>query len=404
MQQEERPTAIFRVLRRPRDEAQLTQLLAAVAGADDDVGGALARAFVSATSEAHASEREALGNIPERLRCRPEAALRSPSGDHHGRVDLRFDDEAREFTLLAELKLHSGYGDRQVERYQDALADLPTGRRAALIAVTRNVPGAGEPPPGTPQWLGSVRWTDVFDALWALPIKDDELRAQWRSLLSVIDEQGDFGVKSLSREEVEGWAAYVKTREKLERLIDDVAPPALEHLRGLLAAREAWSDTAPEATAELYRRGKEQKVPYPTQKTVQARFIIPPTDRHERLRIQFLGGLDEPYFTVEARRYGAPSLLAGKADGSEKFVDAVRSLTRAEPGFDTDERTYVAKVRPAHEWLTGAEGMSIGDALLDHIKTDLETLVESGILDPDSGFDADVGRTAEDDEKPTDEE
>jgi hypothetical protein len=396
-------TAILRVLRRTRDEAQLTQLLAAVAGDDEHVAGKLAGLLVQATRDAYVEQRRALGEVPERLRCRPEATLRAlAEKKDHGRIDLRFDDAARDFTLLAELKLHSPYGDDQVDRYKAALDDLPLDRRSGLVAVTRNVPGVGEPKPGTRGWLGSLRWTDIYDGLLALPIRDAELRSQWRLLLGVIDEQGDFGVKELSREEIEAWAAYVATREKLERLIEDLAPKGLEHLQGRLAARAAWADTPAERTASLHTRGREQKVPYPTQTTVQARIKVP-AEGDERVRIQFLGGFDQPYFTVEARRNGAPALLAGKAEGHQKFSAAVRWLTNSERGFNTDERHYISHVHPPGDWLDIPDDRAIGDALLECISADLDTLVESGILDPDSGFAADRGGTDEGDDQPEDE-
>ena len=394
-------TAILSVLRKPGDEVQLTQLLAAVAKDDEEVAGHLARVLVRAAP--HAGQREALGDVPARLRCRAEATLNAPGHDDHGRVDLRFDDGARDFTLLAELKLHSGYGDDQIRRYHDALDDLPEDRRAAVVAVTRNVPGVGEPAADTARWLGSLRWTEIYEELLKLPIKDRELGAQWRLLLRIIDEQGDFGVKELDRNEVAGWAAYVRTREKLERLVEDLAPKALERLQELLAQRVAWEGTPKEKTADLSRRGKEMKIPYPTQKTVQARFLIPSNGGQERLRIQFLGGFDEPLFTVEARRYGASTLLAGKAPGSEKFVAAVNSLANADHPFQTDDRSYVSHVHGPDSWLEPSDGKGIGDALLDLVTEDLKLLCGSGILDPDSGFEADVGRIDDTDEEAADE-
>lgn len=392
-------TAILRVLRKPRDEAQFTQILAAVAASNDEIAGCIARMLVAAAP--HAAQREALGYVPSNLRCRPEATLTALSGDRHGRVDLRFDNEAHGFTLFAELKLHSAYGPDQVQRYSNALADLPADRRSALVAVTRNVPGVGEPTVDQPQWLGSLRWTDIYDELAALDIKDRDLRSQWRLLLAIIDEQGDFGVKQLDRQDIVAWAAYVKTREKLEFLIADLAPKALEQLQMLLMGREAWAGSPREQTADLYRRGKDKKVPYPTQKTVQARILIP-AGSGERLRIQFLGGLDRPYFTVEARRYGMSALMADEAPGAAKFKAAVNRLTHSERAFDTDGRTYVAHVHPPDRWLDHADGKSIGEALLELITDDVRLLVESGILDPDSGFEADTGHLDAPDEQPVD--
>lgn len=395
--------AIMRVLRRPRDEAQLTQLLAAVAGDDEEVASKLAQALVSAAPEENAAQVAALGAVPSRLGCSAEETLRALAGGRHGRVDLRFDDDAGDFTLLAELKLHSAYGSDQVERYRRALRELPADRTAALIAVTRNVSGIGEPGPATEQWLGSVRWTKIYDQLLELPIKDDLLRSQWRMLLEIISEQGDFGVEELNRTNVEGWAAYVRTREALGRLIDDLAPKALEHLQELLSARDAWAGASAEKVARLVTRGHEKKVPHLTQTTVQARFAIPGGGDQERLRIQFLGGFEQPYFTVEARRYGAPALLAGCDAEAQKFATAVKALTSPQQGFVTDKRTYVAHLHEPELWLYDLGEKTTGEALLGIIEADLTTLVKSGILDPASGFDADVGKTPADDEEAVEE-
>lgn len=400
---EDSSTALLRVLRRTRDETQLTQLLAAIAS-DDDVAAELARMFVAAAP--NEAQREALGEVPSVLHCRQEASLKSATGDGLGRVDLRFDDDVGEFTLLVELKLHSAYGTDQVERYREALRGLPRDRRAALLSVTRNIPGVGEPPADTEKWLGSLRWTDIYSPLRELNIKNKDLAQQWRLLLGLIYEQGDFGVTELDRAEVEGWSAYARTREKLERLIEDLAPKALEELQGLLAHRDVWREMAPEGIATLQTRGQVRKVAFPTKTTVQTRFSIPAAEGHERLRIQFLGGYDTPAFSVEARRSGAAELLSGQANllpsqaGAEKFANALRSLR--EDGFKTDERSYVARTHGANEWLYGSDaGTTVGERLLELISRDLYLLAHSGILDPDSGFAADRGQVVEE-EQPVD--
>lgn len=207
-------------------------------------------------------------------------------------------------------------------------------------------------------------------------------------------------MKELHRAEVEGWSAYVRTRRKLGGLIEGLAPKALEQVQALLVGREAWNGQSGEQVAELRTRGKERKVRLPTQTTVQARFNIPSAEGHERLRIQFLGGFDVPCFTVEARRNGAAALLAGCLPGSEKFTTAVKTLTR-EHGFKSNERSHVAAVHGPDEWLDSDGERTVGERLLDLIEQDLTLLVDSGILDPDSGFDADHGRDV-DDEEPLD--
>lgn len=357
--------------------------------ADDPVFAfQLARLLLSTVPET--AQKMALGDVPIGVQCRAEETLYAVAGKSYGRVDLRFEDPNGEFTLLAELKLHAAYGHDQAKRYIDALNDMPIGGRRGLIAVTRNVPGAGEPERTTPRWLGSIRWTAILDGLKELPVEDEDLRRQWRLLLDLVEEQGDFGMKQPDRTDLVGWARYLKTRGLLESLIDDLAGPALDHLRAALAARPAWAGASEEHTADLLTRGKEHKVHHPTQTTVHARFLIPAGQPTERLRIQFLGGYDAPLFTVEARRTGSAALLAGKAGGHKPFLAAANQLlTDGEKEFVSDRRVYWSRVHGPEDWLDRPEG-TVGEALLEIIKTDITALVNSGILDPEAGFDADV--------------
>lgn len=99
-----------------------------------------------------------------------------------------------------------------------------------------------------------------------------------------------------------------------------------------------------------------------------------------------------------------PALLAGQAEGAEKLNAAVKRLTRPEGEFDTDDRTYVAHVHEPERWLDRTGDKSIGEALLELITDDLRLLVESGLLDPDSGFAADEGQLDETDEQLADDE
>jgi hypothetical protein len=54
-----------------------------------------------------------------------------------------------------------------------------------------------------------------------------------------------------------------------------------------------------------------------------------------------------------------------------------------------DRRGYYARVYGPEKWLTSTGSDAV--ALLTLIKTDLTALAESGILDQDSGFEADLG-------------
>jgi hypothetical protein len=101
---------ILATLRRVGDEAQWMQVIAAVAKDDSAFAGGLARALVNAAPDKAAVA--ALGPVRGRLTCRAERSLQDAEGVDQGRVDLRFTGD--EFALLCELKLHSGYGHRQL--------------------------------------------------------------------------------------------------------------------------------------------------------------------------------------------------------------------------------------------------------------------------------------------------
>lgn len=60
--------------------------------------------------------------------CRAEARLEYPPGTGTGLVDLRFDELSGQFSLLAELKLFSGYGESQLKRYPASILSLLSAR------------------------------------------------------------------------------------------------------------------------------------------------------------------------------------------------------------------------------------------------------------------------------------
>ena len=116
-------------------------------------------------------------------------------GSHSRRrdtVDLKFTSDGT--TLLVELKLEAGYGKRQIDRY---LQWKPPKGKGALVAITKHPPLYGEPPESTHNWLGSVRWGEIYGALGELPIANRDLRRQWKLFLEVLDHSGDVGVTKL---------------------------------------------------------------------------------------------------------------------------------------------------------------------------------------------------------------
>ena len=93
MAESESPTKrVLRALRRPRDEAQLTQLIAAFAGTDPRFAAELARILIARAPQREAVE--ALGSIPDHLDCGAESHLFDVVGAGQGFVDLRFADSS----------------------------------------------------------------------------------------------------------------------------------------------------------------------------------------------------------------------------------------------------------------------------------------------------------------------
>lgn len=387
--------ALLRGLRRTGDEAQFTQVIANVAAAEPVFAGALARVLVNAAPPNNAELKAE--DVPAELYCRAEETVRTAGDVRKGRVDLLFHTGEFDFRLFVELKLASPYGENQVGRYLDALADM-SGRRG-LLAVTTNLPAVGEPAAGDPHWLGSLRWRRVLPGLRRLAdLLSEPLGGQWRQLLYLMESDGDFGMRA-DKIDITGWARYVHTREALGQLIEELAAHAVEQLRSELSVRPAWARYSRDAIVDHVYRGAEKKTSYPTQRTVEARLRLPasgPVDR-PRVVIQFLGGFQDPYFTVEARR---PAFMKLEADSSSpaaaKFRAAVKLLDELQPHFahdPRDRRGYYARVHGPHEWL--ADAGPNPEELLALMRQDLTDLVASGILDPDSGFDEDLHAAAE---------
>jgi hypothetical protein len=139
---------VLRALRKRGDEAQLTQLITAIAEQDPAFAAGLARTLVAL------SGRNDVPRVPGRLGCRAEQSLTNAHGSSAGGGDLLFEDADGAFSLLVELKLQSGYGIRQLERYLSSLQTL-AGDSSWLIAVTTHMPHYGErQPAGTGNGLG----------------------------------------------------------------------------------------------------------------------------------------------------------------------------------------------------------------------------------------------------------
>lgn len=328
-----------------------------------------------------------LGPIPNGLDCIAELHASSGEGNDLGFVDLCFSGRGEGFTLFAELKLHAGYGGLQLERYLSALGGLDD-ERCGLIAVTRNLPSVGEQAVAHhPRWVGSVRWHAIFARLIALQHRDPVMTEMWRALLTLVRDQGDFGVMNVDPKAVEGWARFKEGREILTHLLEEIHAPTLDCLRRSLAEHQSVDLDADLAT-EIRHKGK--RLVWPWGENLHIKYAIPAGD-NERLRVQFVGGGAEPLFTVEARhgddhvlRAGSPALLGVTRDLKAKGF---------EPGHHWG--SYWSRPHPANEWLY--EGDAISEKLRKLAEQDIRDLVGSGIfeaLPPDEPNDGSVRNDA----------
>ena len=277
---------LLRALRDPGDEAQFTRVIAAVAGEDPVFAARLAEILVNA-----APAGRAVGALPTRLRCRSEVVLRDARGREVGQVDLVFDDEDGEVCLLVELKLHSAYGIAQLPRYLSGLATIEASRKG-LLAVTKNTPLTGESEAaGDELWLGSVRWSALYDDLLALAPSPPGLAAAWRASLKLLREQGDFGPMDLDPSLFDAWAKRDAAEQQIRGLLAGLVRPTEEALR----------DVGGGSAEVLFKgRGQTQAV-FAFKNRMMISFAVPAAAREERFRVQFFAWQGEARFTVEAR-------------------------------------------------------------------------------------------------------
>lgn len=215
--------ALLRGLRRPRNEPQLTQALAAVLAADR----AAARAFLGAVFASLGVEAVA----PPEFEVAAEEIV---GGD---RFDLRFRSPG--WDVILELKLYAGYGREQLSRYLAALQDVEHGY---LAAVTRDLPLYGEPSRDEhPRWLGSVRWRDLLPTLHELPVEDGFLRTQWKLFLSLLEEEGSMGFTRPKPELFDAFAQAREANRHMEEFLRVLERPLLEALQDVLGGQDQAS-------------------------------------------------------------------------------------------------------------------------------------------------------------------
>jgi hypothetical protein len=356
-------------MRRPRDEAQWTQVIAATADGDPVFAGQLAALLVSSAPNVAAVA--ALGEVPGELGCLAEHQLTAVDGRDLGRVDLVFRDADGQFCLFVEQKLHSSYGIDQLPRYVAALEAEPAERKA-LVAVTTTRPLAGEDAVGgVPGWLGSLRWRSLYDGLHQLVATEPGAKAGWRAVLTVLRQQGDFGPMDFDPAAISAWARRDEAEKLLRYFLGEIATPTL----GI--ARAAVGNSADdESAAAMLMRGQSKTQPIvPWRNRLHVAYSVPTLVGEPRLRVQFVAFDDgKPYFTVEAR-YEHPKESIADVPSVCVATDAVRKEGLA-TGSDLNGH-YWAGVFPTDAWLAGPETV---DLLLGLSERTIGTLAQAGIF------------------------
>jgi hypothetical protein len=204
--------ALIAGLRRPGDEAQLTQVLASVFQAEPEVASAFLGVVLGPTSPS--------GDVPSQLTCSAEEVV------EEGRTDLRF--RAESWDVIVELKIYASYGRQQLGRYLAALTDV---EHAYVAAITRAVPTYGEPPKGAdPRWLGSAQWRQLLPGLRAIRPANGGLRSQWPLLLDVLEVEGSMGFTRADPELFKAFATMRTTLQHTDQFVAGLQMPLWEAL------------------------------------------------------------------------------------------------------------------------------------------------------------------------------
>lgn len=212
--------AVIGALRMTGDELQLNRVLWAIC--DDP---AVARSFCDAVL-AHARGGDFTpGSPPADLRSVQHRALVGRTRRHRlrrlvrkgpGYVDLEFVGGGN-WHLQIELKLDSGFGQEQLDRYAE---------HGPLAAIVRD-PKSSASPRNRDNWVGTVAWADLRDDLAELPIADPAARADWQRLLIVMSDDGDFSTERPLSEEV----------QEAHALLDAIKEPLCDEFKAALRAK-----------------------------------------------------------------------------------------------------------------------------------------------------------------------
>ncbi len=346
-------------MRRNGDEAQFTQMIAAACRSDQHFAGRFVHALVQSTGE-----RGAGTSVPEELDCRAEETVYSQDGRDLGRVDLVFRCGI-DFVALVELKLHSAYGHEQLDRYREALEALP-GDARYLIAVTVTAPFSGEESVREdPRWLGSVRWSRVFDELRSIRHRSPAVETTWQAALDLMRANGDFGLMDIDPSAVTAWARALEGEEVLRYLLREAAAP----VEAMLA-----NPSVPIPDARLIARGKKRtQAVVPWRGRLHVPYAVGSDPSEPRFRLQFLARDGGVSLSCEAR-YEHPKEQVMTDPAVEASTIRLRNA-----GFDagTDyEGWYWSKSIDPTPWFAEHDPLQ---SLLEFARRAIEELATSAI-------------------------
>lgn len=317
-----------------------------------------------------------MGDPPDELTCQAEHSVYDENDYGLGRVDLRFDG-GNDFTLFGENKLHSGFGIKQLQRYQAALRVLPDERsRSGLIAITSDVPSHGELEAGADGWLGAVRWARLYDeGLRDLDIQDDAVRAQWKLLVDVLHDQGDLGLTAVDSDLIRAWSRYEDGQAHLAALLTGIRQRTLDLLRDGLKPKQYSGTGAKDTLADLHFFGKREAVAVKREKSaVWTGFRVPANVDRPTIHLSFWsdGALA---FSVEVAPWKAAERLEA---GDRQLRTAAAKLAKAgfQGGHWKNEQVWWREYR-AKDFLDHDD---VSARLLELIEPDLAAIVNSNIL------------------------
>ena len=264
---------VLRALRRVDDEVQLTRTFAAFAS-DGRFAAGLAKALLN--SSPHPNAGRLVDELPDVVSCEAERVF-----DGLGRVDLYFANEPERFRMIVEAKLSATYEVDQLSRYCAALAKFPV-QSSGVLAIRRSAAVATEEEAVERDqvWRGAARWSQALPFLRSLEHPDPVMDAAWKEFLVVLESEGEFGLVTLEREAIEGWGMWLRGRDQLRGVLEELSEPALQVIRSELPA--TFGALPEDRAAPLRRREWEDKIFIP--------IAIPAAAKFERLWLEFVGG------------------------------------------------------------------------------------------------------------------